>query len=471
MAIRRSTLLFAKLPLFEALLAGSLALWDGGIATLRILTATLGLVSVGLLHLVVRRTARDTALALLAALALALHPQAVLYSRMGFSYNLLAPLALLTYLGAWQYLGTGRRRWLALAALSLGSGALSDLWAFVLLPPLTLTVSARRTRDLAWSLPLALLPFALYAALAARRAPQAFLFDLRFTLSRLGGASLPAQARTLALNYATLLSDGWFALALIGFFVTPCARSRTLGLAFLLLPIAALGRTEALFGLSAYYTIPLLPLVALGLGALLRYGTPKAVNATRRGLERLLAAWGWPGAPGWTARWGAGLLVAALVATPLATAAARGVEQARHGYQTAIDPFLLDPEDARRAADFVNRRTEPEDLVIASPGLAWLLDARVADFQMSGAAAGRASPHLPADLPAARFAYDPRYTGARFVVVDNLWRNWAVWHVPEAAEIVAAVEERWPLAFQAGAVAVYANPAPLTEAESKESHL
>jgi hypothetical protein len=44
------------------------------------------------------------------------------------------------------------------------------------------------------------------------------------------------------------------------------------------------------------------------------------------------------------------------------------------------------------------------------------------------------------------------------VVVDNLWRNWAVVHMPAVAEMVRAVEA-WPLGFKAGLLEVYANPA------------
>ena len=53
------------------------------------------MITVAVLYLTVRRMTRDVRLALLAALLLAIYPPAVLYSRFGFSYNLLAPLVLL----------------------------------------------------------------------------------------------------------------------------------------------------------------------------------------------------------------------------------------------------------------------------------------------------------------------------------------------------------------------------------------
>ena len=182
LAINQSTLMFAKLPLFELLLTGLLGTVGqaiepmADICTLRALTGVLGVVSVGLLYWVVRRTqqGRDPALALLAALMLAIYPQAVVYNRFGFSYNLLAPLVLLAGLGCWEYLASVRRRWLVLAALTIGLGGASDLWMFALVAPLALVVLKRNWRDLLWSLPLVLLPFGLYAAVMLATAPQAF---------------------------------------------------------------------------------------------------------------------------------------------------------------------------------------------------------------------------------------------------------------------------------------------------------
>ena len=104
MAITQSTLLFAKLPLFEILLAGALFL-KNDIGALRAVTGTLGVISVGVLYGVVYQTQKQNiVLALLAAFVLAIYPPAILYSRFGFSYNLLTPLVLLSYLALWKYI-------------------------------------------------------------------------------------------------------------------------------------------------------------------------------------------------------------------------------------------------------------------------------------------------------------------------------------------------------------------------------
>jgi hypothetical protein len=449
LAITQSTLLVARLPLFDLFLASLLGAFNGGIATLRTFTGVLGTLTVGMLYLMARRSHPNypNRLAPLSALMLAISPQAVVYARFGFSYNLLAPLVMLATWGCWEYTSSNRRRWLALAALSVGLGCVSDLWMFTLIAPLTLVILTKNWRDTLWSLPLAGLPFGLYAAVMLFQSPHTFLFDLRFTLSRLDKLSLIDQANALATNYATLtLQDGWIALGVVGLFLLPQIRLRRLSLLFFLLPIFILGRTTALYNLGFYYTIPLLPFVGLGLGALLRCGIPHAFHTIRDMLPQ--RAW----APACA---GAGVLL--VIATPLLTSLAFTVGHVHNGFATQIDPFLIDPTQARKTAAFLNGHTDRQDLVIAWPSLAWMLKAHVADVQIAAIATGCPAPDLPADIPQERLAFDANLAHARFVVVDKLWHNWAVWNVPCTRSWLDQIET-WPPAFETAEIVVYCNP-------------
>jgi hypothetical protein len=73
------------------------------------------------------------------------------------------------------------------------------------------------------------------------------------------------------------------------------------------------------------------------------------------------------------------------------------------------------------------------------------------------AAAGQETALLPGNIPADLFAFDPRYTQARFVVVNNLWRNWGMWEIVGVSDMLHQVQA-WPLVFEAGEIEVYANP-------------
>jgi hypothetical protein len=470
MAISQSTLLFAKLPLFDGLLALLFRIVGTSIGTLRNLTGSLGILAVAILYIVARRTTGDRVLALLAAALLACYPQAVLYSRFGFSYNLLAPLLLAVYLFMWEYLRSNiesdlsRRRWLAAAALTVGVGTVSDLWMFSLVIPLAVVTISRHWRDVAWAIPLAFLPFGVYCVLMLVRSPESFCFDLAYTLSRLSGTSLTAQVQTLARNYSVLVSQGfWVPLAIIGFFVLPSSTLRNLSLLMFLVPLVSIGRTEAIFSLSAYYTIPVLPLVVLGVAGLLRAAVPFAVRALRGTIASIIRGLWQPSAPRalgfsraieWVV---ACAILGAIVGSPIAVANDQLVAQVRDGFITEIDPFLIDPLDGREAADFVDANTNPDDLVIGSPGLAWQLEANTADLQMPLAYQGVAGPHMPADVPQDRFVYEVDYHSARFVIVENLWYNWGIHHVPGLAQVLEDMSG-WSLVYESGSVQVYCNP-------------
>ncbi len=463
LAINQPWLLSSRLPLFEGLLTIAARFNGVSMETLRLLTGSLGVITVGLMYAVVRHIGRDRVLALLAAWLLAIYPPAVLYSRFGFSYNLLAPLLLLTLLGVGKYAAArsstalhsaqnAPRRWLAVASLSIGLGTLSDLWMFVVLAPFMLIVLIHNWRDLLWSVPLALLPFGMYAAIMLATAPQVFLFDLRFILSRVNQLPLDRQVATVWQNLSTLgAQDVWMIAGSLGLLLLKPPRLRGISLAFFAIPIVLLGRTTALFSLSFYYLIPLLPLVALGAASLMRYGVPWLSSVLIRRIRSVVDV----GKPAQAGR--VNLLVAAPIAIALLISTAGLVRQVRDGFRTDIDGFLLDPIAAQAAAAFVNRQAEVDDLVIASPTLAWLLNVQVADMQMPSAYRGQATPHLPADVPPDRWEFNPSVERARFVIVDNLWSNWAIPNVPGVADMLQELE-KWPIVLRSGEVVIYRNP-------------
>jgi hypothetical protein len=342
--------------------------------------------------------------------------------------------------------------------------ALSDLWAISLLPILCLIVWRRQRRDLWWALPLALLPFGLYAAVSLYTHPAAFLFDLQFSLFRANATSLPDQLRTLAHNFTTIFSqDVWFTLGFIGLFLMPSLPLRRLCLLFFLLPLLIVGRTVAWHGLSSYYLIPVQPLIAWGMAQLLHQSWP-LLRRTVVGEVGEGAGCGQvtPGSMALQelAAWQRAFLLLTLLATfvPFLIVAQSLNQQIQSRFILAIDPFLTNPGDARKTAKFLRPHLNPSDIVIASPTIAWLLSAQTADFQLTVAANGQATPHLPGNIPPDRYAFDPRYSNARFIIIDNLWRNWGIPNVPTLPTIIQDIETTWPLVYHSGAITVYANP-------------
>lgn len=468
MAINQSTLIAARLPLFPLLLAGASRIFGPGIGTLRTLTGALGVLSVGLVYLFVRQVLgrQGAALALISALILAIYPSAILYSRFGFSYNLLPALALLSALWIWKYQETDQKRWMILACSMIGIGALSDIVMLAIAIPLFLVILIHRARDIPLAVLITLLPSIIFASTMMASAPEAFLFDAQFTLSRTSQIPLIAQFPLAVIGFGTLpIWDPWLAAGLIGLFMLRPSRFRWLALGFFILPILFLGRTGIGFtGLGFYFLIPVLPMACIGIGALLRYGAPAVEQMTRSGLKGLrgrIPAAGTAICTDWLETrliaLGASLLLFIVMISPLLASVVTSIANVNQGFPTPVDPVILDPQEAISVANFVNASTRPDDLVIASPALAWALDARVADFQQALIAEGVDTIHLPGNLPSDRFAYDTRYSQARFVVIDPIWRNWAAQNMVEVAEMMSEVET-WELAFKAGELEVYENP-------------
>ena len=452
MLIKDSTLMFGRLPLFHILLASYFQLSGNPdhMLALRTFTALLGVLSVALLYAAVRRSG-GTTLALLAAFVLAIYPQAVLYNRFGFSYNLLPPLILLAVLALDRYLANGRLIWLALGALALGIGLVAEVWILALIIPFVI-IAARRPRHVLWSVPLLFVPFAIYAILMLISSSIAFLFDLSFTISRLIPTTpLNEQWTTLFNNYQTLIgSSVWILAGIIGLFALQPSRLRWIAVLFFVTPIVFIGRTNALYNLSAYYMIPLLPFIALGIAALVRYGAGALIVSGREnlppitGLNSGLAI----GITTVTVLFFAGsLLIASVPAT---------ITAVQSGYSTDIDSFLINPTDAKQVAAFINSQVTPNDVIVASPVVGWQFGGHPEDFQMAVAAADHvATPHLPANIPPERLAFNPDYHQARFVVIDNLWRNWGVIFIPGLSDVVNDVQTNWRQVYQLGQFTVY----------------
>ena len=94
LGISDSYLIAARLPLFEHLLALWFQLLGVGMLSLRLLTSFMGIITIALVYRVVISASGDKKFALFAMGLFAIYPQAVIYSRFGFSYNLLPILIL-----------------------------------------------------------------------------------------------------------------------------------------------------------------------------------------------------------------------------------------------------------------------------------------------------------------------------------------------------------------------------------------
>ncbi len=465
LAINRSTLLAARLPL-APLLASALTRPGGSpLETLRLMAATSGVLTTGLVFVLTRRVTGSGGLGLLSGGLLAIYPPAVFYSRIGFSYNLLAPLVVLALGGLWFYLDRQSRTGLAIAALVIGVGSVIDLMMISLAGPLIVVMLVRCRRDLAWGVPLFLAPVLTYAVWMLVRVPEAFRFDLRFIATRLTAIPLWAQLPLAVYNFGTLiLSDPWWAPALIGLLLARPRTWRLLLLTLFLLPLILLGRTSGLAGLRRYSISPLFPFVGLGTSNLLWRGVPWMLALGREALQIQLRKIRWCAAAG-AGAWantrllalGSAGLVFLVVISPILVSTLELVVNVRNKFNPENDWAYLPVEQARRAAAFVNRSVKPDELVVASPALAWALEAQATDFQQSLAYRGEPSVDYPPEVPRDRFEFEADYERARMAVVDPIWREWGAVHLGGVQEMLRFIES-WPVVWEEGEIRVYQNP-------------
>ena len=467
LAINQSTLIAARPPLFPMLLSGIFTFFKSGITTLRHVTASLGVLTTGLLYWTMRDIAgKERAyLAFTAAFLYAIYPPAVLYSRLGFSYNLLSPLVVGILWFLWKYLNNGEKKWILLAAFLVGIGSISDLMMFTLAPVVLLVAFVKNWRDTIFATGILILPFSLYSLGMLVINKDAFIFDFQFTFFRLGEIPLIAQYPIIVLNYADLLfKDYWWSLAVIGLFLLPDERFKKLSLLLLFTPLCLLARTASLPGISLYYLSPLFPMIALGVASLIAVGTPYVLKIIQQGLNKITSIFQrsdnlqildfiWNPAIFIVSS----LLLFMIIMAPIMITLSLGVRQIHTGLETDIDPVLVNVKDARQVISFVNERVDENDIVIASPAIAWAINSNTADFQMAVAFGGGETKHLPTNIPSDRFEFNPEYSNAAYVILDPIWRNWAGLNMPEVAKMVRKIE-KWPKIYYSGEIEVYENP-------------
>jgi 4-amino-4-deoxy-L-arabinose transferase-like glycosyltransferase len=462
-AITGTPLVAARVPLFHVLLDGAFLVWGDSLEAARRLTATAGFLTIILLYLATRQM-MGRGLALLASFVLTIMPNAVQYSRMAFAYNLQAPVMVVCWWALWEYSREGRARWLLAASLAAASASMITLTGLPLIAVVALVVLWYKPRALAWSLPLMLAPALIYLAILAHVAPTALSQDLALTFTR-SSDTVFGQFFNLVSGYAIWFDwTPWIVLGVVGLFLIPVRRVRLLtlliffGTAFSTMRLFAGG-----FDLSYHHYLGLLPFVALGAAQFLARAYRLLVVQFRADLDAL----GRSHLPRFH--------LPTFAQRTLSRVAMFMVLLAPLVWLTAWDYYLTASPEAPRATsldsvsvtktadaiavtDFVNGRVSGGEVVLASPTIAWRISGNVADFQQALAYEGLTTENYGAGLPRDRFAFNPSFENATFIVLDNLWRGWASETMPPLKGYIAQVE-KWPLVMHQGEFDIYRNPA------------
>lgn len=446
LAVKDSTLLFAKGPIFPLILAiwwritGTVGSDLDALFLARSWVLMLHALNLCLLFTIIRRRSTNILMASAATMLWALFPLARILNPLAFSHHSATTLILLSWL-FWslaQEKQSDVYRWRYLAAISLGGALLTDLVIWTLLPGFFYLFGRESPRNGLKLWAITLVPTLLFISLQYGFSAEATRFDLQALGSRISAEPIRGQWLILRTNLLHLIQGApWFPLCLLGGLVLPRQfRAECIGL--MVIPLLVVVSSVPISGLAAYHLIPWLPWFAFLFAALL---VKLAMLSGRK--QKLWASF-------------KSLLLAVLVGIWL--------------FSDARDSFArvsVSPSEADAVVQFLQDNRKPDELVLANPALAWMLPGKVADFQMALAAEGLASVHLPRDLPAERFAFDARFSSTEFVVLDDDLFRWALLRMPDLVGKIAQIEAEWKLVYRTPRMMVYERLSlPITRQES-----
>ncbi len=469
-ALLDSPMLIQRPPLFLFVLTAAFKLWGADIVVLRGLAAFYGVLSVGLLYLLARASL-GMRLAFLAAGLLAICPWIVAYNRIGFTYSQMAPLFLLTVLASLRFVETGKASWATIACLAAGLASATDYLGAV--API-LVIGVFLVYDRRWLLPgVCLMGLILAAAFAPvyLANPQRFWDDAHYTFSIRVSISPLLQIVNVVFNYAELLRrESWIVVGLIGLCLLPGRRAKLLILLVVGLTVLVTVRTLTPVGRGLHYLLHIFPFIALGLAAFVDWSVPRLFCFLDTVFSDLRCSlFGSQNNAALDRAWRAGQRVVSsgtvflLIVSPIIWMVFADVVQSVYGNYfifTGNDDLTLSAEkDVNQVVDYLRLHINADDLVLASPQIAWAIPTLQTDFSLASLCDGKDTGY-PAGLRQLRFAYHCSLKDAAYVIFDPLARTFAIQVVPGMENLIQQVEQ-WPLVFRAGDLEVYKNPKSL----------
>lgn len=449
-AVYGTPLVAARPPLFHLLLIAGFQIGGYDISTARGVAAISNLLTIVLLWLTARAVGGDR-FALLAAFALAIMPNALLYNRLALAYNLQMPLVIVCWWSLHNLIKARQPRWLWLASLVAAAAYMIALTGLGLVVLVALIAWRYVRRQWVWSFVLMALPGLLYLGLLALFAPTYLMPDLALTFTR-SSESLLVQLVYIIANYTSWFEwSPWIVIGSIGLFLIESRTWRLLSLSLCALMLINVLRTFPPGDLNFHRFLGALPLVAVGVAQF-------CVSAYRWLVTQFQRDFAVIRLPPVSARF----ITLALIAAPFLWASMSDiyfVSSVQSPLATRLDYVLArKPTDALAVTDFINANAQPDDLVLASPALVWRIHAHAADFEQALAYQGEYTLNYAEGLPRERFAFDPSIDKATFIILDPIWRNWAAEVMPALKPYIVEIET-WTRVLHRGDYDVYRNPA------------
>jgi hypothetical protein len=377
-------------------------------------------------------------LGLLSAFIFAIHPDAVLYNRMGLPYNLYMVEVIIFAWFMLKYIRSREFIWCLGACIIASIALLSVYYSVVFIPFLFIIILLMKKPKHFWALVCVPVPLIFFLSFLASGHIPGFWDDITALQRASGAGSL----------YVTLYHYHDFFQTGISYFIGMLGlvllKRKSAGwslffLFFLIIHIV-LRREDTIIKFVHYPVIPILPLVAVGCAAL------------------TLRAW-----------YGlADLSPVSLLIIPILFAFWFSISQVKHGiygrFYTPLSELGMNKNciDAFKTADFLNDYVKSDDLVIATTTMWPLINSRAADLPQSLAFEGERVDFYNHHFSRERFLFSPSLKKTDFVVLDYFTDQWRKsppdsYHGP-LVRAIKMIEEHWKLVFTQGEYRVYKNP-------------
>jgi len=467
LGIQGSWLLAGRMPVFPWLLSSSYNFFEPSLLVLRGFTALSSIISVVLLFWFLKSLSDKNLLFIkyLSPLVLALHPKFVLFNRIGFGYNLLIPITILITWFFWSYLQSKNKHWIFFASIFVGIGVLIELAYIAFVVFLAILILLFDPRKLFFVIVISLTPLFLYFLISLFLFGSPFLFDWQTTFERGTSHSLFLQIATMLVTtiVSFTFADTSLLIGLLGSLAIPNRKLAIIGFFGIIVPTLVINRTFSTINQSFYYFLPYLPFVAIGISSVIH----KMIEWILKFSNELCDAYVFQVLrKNQSVKWRTFIFSLILIITILGPAVLLVLDldtQARHKFRTSFDHLLIDISEFSKIIDFVNTVTKPMDTIIASPAIAWAIQANTTDYQISIAVNEQPTIHFPNGIPKERMRFQTDIENARYVIIDSITRSWEDEQIPGIYEWIQQIETQWIPVFKTTSLVVYQNPQLLTK--------
>lgn len=461
LGIEGSFLVAGRMPFFPWLLSLIFQFAEPSLLVLRAFTAASGVLSVILLYLFLQNITDKggSILALLSPLVLAIHPKIVLFNRIGFGYNLLIPLTIIIFWFLWLLFKTKQTRWLIFASITGVVGILIEASYLAFVVFLLLVIATFNWKKLHLVILITFIPVSIYFLASFMVFRDSFLFDWQFIFERGTAQSIIYQMAHIILNLIYFpLTDITFLIGVLGIIGLQNRKLSILTFLGVFVPLIFISRTFLTIRHSYYYFLPYTPLLAIGIGNFILQIAKWALHFSQ---EVVLLFQAYKISPMVQRVAKVLLFDLILLFTILAPSCILIYDlhlQVQNKLITPFDHLFINVEELNVISHSIHQNLNKDDVVIASPAIAWAISGNSTDYQIAIAVNDSPTIHFPRGIAVERMRFDTKISNARYVIWDSILESWTDMQIPGVENWRSVIFNTWKPVIRTENLIVFENP-------------